>query len=130
MTSLSIFFVSLVKFSYWSKFQVNIITGPEIMTICFYKGLTRNQEIRNTLVWLLPNIQRLGWVKITKLSTNVSSRMLLNAAKCNGYSFDRVWVIKGRSTTDGGKEGIVTQLPGFRLIPAIIAQNFIPIAEL
>ena len=35
-------FVSLVKFSYWSKFHVNIITGSGIMTIFFYKGLTRN----------------------------------------------------------------------------------------
>ena len=34
-------FVSLVKFSYWSKFHVNIITGSGIMTIFFYKGLTR-----------------------------------------------------------------------------------------
>ena len=32
------YFVSLVKFSYWSKFHVNIITGSRIMTIFFYKG--------------------------------------------------------------------------------------------
>ena len=32
-------FVSLVKFSYWSKFHVNIITGSGIMAIFFYKGL-------------------------------------------------------------------------------------------
>ena len=38
-------FVSLVKFSHWSKFHVNIITGSGIMTIFFYKGLTRNPEI-------------------------------------------------------------------------------------
>ena len=31
-------FVSLVNFSYWSKFHVNIITGSGIMTIFFYKG--------------------------------------------------------------------------------------------
>ena len=31
-------FVSLVKFSYWSKFHVNIITGSGIMAIFFYKG--------------------------------------------------------------------------------------------
>ena len=31
-------FVSLVKFSYWSKFHVNIITASVIMTIFFYKG--------------------------------------------------------------------------------------------
>ena len=53
MTSTSIFFtffVSLVKFSYWSKFHVNIISGSGIMTISFYKGLTRNPEIGNTSV--------------------------------------------------------------------------------
>ena len=37
-------FVSLVKFSYWSKFHVNIITGSGVMTIFFYKGLTGNPE--------------------------------------------------------------------------------------
>ena len=30
----------LVKFSYWSKFHVNIITGSGVMTIFVYKGLT------------------------------------------------------------------------------------------
>ena len=55
-------FVSIVKFSYWSKFHVNIITGSGIMTIFFYKGLTRNSEIGNTHVWVFPNIWRLGWV--------------------------------------------------------------------
>ena len=38
-------FVSLVKFSYWSKFHVNFITGSGIMTIFFYTGLT---EIRKS----------------------------------------------------------------------------------
>ena len=42
--------VSLVKFSYWSEFHVNIITSSGIMTIFFYKGLTRNPEIGNTHV--------------------------------------------------------------------------------
>ena len=41
------FFVCLVKFSYWSMFHVNIITDTGIMIIFFYKGLTRNPEIRN-----------------------------------------------------------------------------------
>ena len=49
-------FVSLVKFSCWSKFNVNIITGSGTMSISFYKGLTRNLEIGNTPVWVLPNI--------------------------------------------------------------------------
>ena len=43
-------FVSVVKFSYWPKFYANIIVGSKIMTILFYKGLTRNPEIENTLV--------------------------------------------------------------------------------
>ena len=33
------------------------------MTIFSYKGLTRNPEIENTPVWILPNIWRLGWAR-------------------------------------------------------------------
>ena len=100
-------FVSLVKFSYWSKIHVNIITGSGIMTIFFYKGLTRNPEIGNTPVWVLPNIWRLGWVMDTKFGKNVSNRMLLNAAKFQGYSCYRFWVIKGKPT--GGEGNYPTQ---------------------
>ena len=86
MTSSSIFFwrcfVSLVKFSYWSKFHVNIITGSGVMTIFFYKGLTRNLEIGNTPVWVLPNIWRLGQVRDIKFDMNLFNEKLLNAAKC------------------------------------------------
>ena len=95
-------FVSPVKLSNSSKFHVNIITGSGIMTIFFYKGLTRNLEMGNTPVWVLPNIWRLGQVMDTQFGTNVSNRMLLNAAKCHGYSFNRFWVIKGK-LTGGGK---------------------------
>ena len=95
------YFVSLVKFSYWSKFHVNIITGSGIMTVFFYKGLTRNPEIGNTLVWVLPNIVRLGQVRDTKFGTNVFNKMLLNAEKSQGYSFYRFWVIKGKPTGVG-----------------------------
>ena len=80
-------FVFLSKFSYRSKFHVNIITGSEIITIFYYEGLTRNPGIGNTPVWVLPNIWRLGWVRDTKAGKNVSNKMLLNAAKCQGYSF-------------------------------------------
>ena len=45
--SLALFCFSC-QISYWSKFHVNIITGSRIMTIFFYKGLTRNPEIGNT----------------------------------------------------------------------------------
>ena len=96
-------FVSLVKFSYCSKFHVNIMTDSGVMTISFYKGLTRNPEIGNTPVWVLPNIWRLGRVMDTKFGTNVSNKMLLNAAKCQGYSFYCFWVIKGIPTGRGGK---------------------------
>ena len=99
-------FVSLVKFSYWSKFHVNIITGSGIMTIFFYKGLTRNPEIGNTPVWVLPNIWRLERVMHAKFGTNVSNRILLNAAKFQGYSFYRFWV-KGKPTV-GGWGGKIT----------------------
>ena len=68
------------------------------MTIFFYKWLTRNLEIRNTPVRVLPNIWTLGQVRDTKFGTNVSSKILLNAAKCQGYSFYRFWVIQGKPT--------------------------------
>ena len=111
MTSSSIFFwrffVSLVNFSYWSRFHINIITGSRIMTIFdplwqflnydpFYKGLARNPEIGITPIWVLPSIWRLGRVMDTKFGTNVSNRMLLNVANFQGYSFYRFWVIKGK----------------------------------
>ena len=107
-------FVFLVKFSYQSKFHVNIISGSGIMTIFFYKGLTRNPEIGNTLV-PFPKIWRLGWVTDTKCGTNVSNRMLLNAAKFQGYNFYRFWVIKGKPTGGGGVK-ITTPPPRLGLI--------------
>ena len=91
-------FISLVKFRYWSKFHVNIFSGSAVMTIFFYKGLTRNPEIGNTPVCILPNISRLGEVRDTKLGTHVSNKSLLNVAKSQGYSFYRFWVIKGKPT--------------------------------
>ena len=65
------FSVSLVKFSYWSKIHVNIITGSGVMTIFFYKRLTRNLEIRNTTICVSPNIWILGQLRDTKFGTNV-----------------------------------------------------------
>ena len=91
-------FVSLVKFSCWSKFHVNVITGSKIVTIFFYKGLTRNSEIGNIPVWVLPNVWRLGRAMNTKLGMNVSNRMLLDAAKLQGCNFYRFWVIKEKPT--------------------------------
>ena len=88
--------VSLVDFSYWSKFHVNIIPNSGVMIIFFYKGLTRNPEIGNTPAWVLPKIWRLEQVRDTKFGRNVSNEMLLNAAKGQGYWLYHCWVIKGK----------------------------------
>ena len=106
MTSSSRFFdvvLFLLWSSYWSKCNINIITGSGIMPIFFYKGLTRNPEIGNTLVWVLSNIWRLKKVMGTTFDKNVSNRMLLNAAKFQGYSFYCSWVIKGNQLGGGVK---------------------------
>ena len=91
-------FVSHLKSGYWSKFDVNIITGSGVMAIFFCKGLTRNTEIENTPVWALPNIWRLGRVR----HTNVINEIWLNTAKYPGYSFHYFWVIKGKPTMKQG----------------------------
>ena len=57
-------FVSLVKFSYLSKFRVSTITGSGIMKIFFYKRLTKNPEIGNTPVWVL-TLEKNCWIFIT-----------------------------------------------------------------
>ena len=99
-------FVSLVTFSYWSIFHVNITAGSGVMTIFFYQGLTRNPEIRKAHIWVLPNIWRLGRVRDTKFGTNVSNKRLQNPTICRGYSFHCFWVIKGKPT-EGGGGGII-----------------------
>ena len=47
------------------------------MTYFVCKGLTRNPEIGNTPIWVLPNIWRLGRSRDTKFGRNVSNKMLL-----------------------------------------------------
>ena len=88
--------ISLVKFSCWPKFHVNIMTG--VTKFFSYKGLTRNLEIVNTPLWVLSRILRLGQVRDTEFGPNVSNKMLLNASKCQGYGSYRFWVIKGKPT--------------------------------
>ena len=78
--------------------------------ISFYKKLTRNQEIRNTLVRVLPNIWRRGKLEKLLFGSNFSNEMLLNASKYQGYSFYRLAVIRGKPTT-GGKITILPPLP-------------------
>ena len=95
-------FVSLAKFRNWSKFYVNIATGSGVMTIQFWKGLIRDPETGNTSGWVSPNIWRLQQVRDAKFGTDVSNKMLLNAAKYQGYRFYRFWVIRGKLTGGGG----------------------------
>ena len=71
------------------------------MTIFVYKGLTRNPEIRNTPVLVLLDIWRLEQVRDTKFGMNVSDKMLLNVAKCQGECLYWFWVIKEKPT--GGR---------------------------
>ena len=82
---------SLVKFSYCSKFRVNIITEFGGMTFFFYKALTRNPEI-----W------RLRQVRNTKFGTEVSNKILLNAKKFECCSHCSFWVNKGKPAEGGG----------------------------
>ena len=78
-------FISLVKFSYWSKFHDNIITfirdWPEIWKL----------EISLSEFCIIS----VDWGK------DVPNEFLLNAAKYQGYSLYHFWVIKGKLT--GGK---------------------------
>ena len=79
------------------------------MPIFVYKGLTRNPEIENNPVWVLPNMCRLGRIRDIKLGTNVSNKMLMNAVK----------YLSGllREKKLGREVGVLlpTPLPSFRL---------------
>ena len=59
----------------------------ELQYFLFIRDLRRNQEIKNTPIWVLSNIWRLGQVGDTKISMNVSNNNSLNAAK---YQVDSV----------------------------------------
>ena len=53
----------------------------------FYMGLTSNLEISNTPSKFCPISGDWGGVRDTKFGANVSNEKLLNAAKCQSYSF-------------------------------------------
>ena len=72
------------------------------MTIFFYKRSTKNLKIGNTAIWVFSDIWRLRRVMYTKIDTNIFNEMLLNDAKCQGYSFYRFWVIMGKPTWQKG----------------------------
>ena len=70
-------FVSFVKFSYWFKFHVNIITGSGAMTIFFYKGLSKNLEIRNNRQ-ISADWGKLGVPNLSRMSQRKCYWMLQN----------------------------------------------------
>ena len=72
----------IIKFFHVAVFFLSsLITSPSFMSTLWlvlelwqffiYKGLTRNLEIWNTHVWVLPNIWRLDQVSDTKFGKNV-----------------------------------------------------------
>ena len=92
------------------------------MIVLFYKGLTRNLEMRNTPVRGLPNIWRLGQVRDTKFGTNVSNKMLLNAAKARVTAFTISELLREKQQVGGawgvgrageGGEGEITPHPDY-----------------
>ena len=58
-------------------------------------------------VWVLAKIWRLGLVRNAKYGRNVSNEKLLNATKCQNYSFYRFWVLNGKPTRERGGGGWV-----------------------
>ena len=86
-------------------FLSSLVTGPSFTSISSlvlelwkFSFIRDWPEIRNNPVWVLLNIWRLGRVMDTKFGTNISNRMLLNAAKFECYSFYCFWVIKRKPT--------------------------------
>ena len=79
------------------------------MIIFVCEGLTRNREIRKTPVWILPNIWRLEAVRDTTFGKDVSNDILLNAAKCNGYSLYYIWILVRENQQGVGSK--ITPLP-------------------
>ena len=75
----------------------------ELRQLLFVDDLTRTPEIGNSSVWVLHNVWRLWWVRDTKFGANISNKNLINAAKCQVYSFCRFWLIEEKPI-EGGKK--------------------------
>ena len=61
--------------------------SPLVLELWQFSSIRDWPGIRKYPRLSLPNIWRLGRVRDTKFGPNVSNKMLLNAAKCQGYSF-------------------------------------------
>ena len=97
-----------------------LVTGPSFMSVSslvlelwHFSVIRVDQKSRNrnAPVWTLPNIWRMRRVRDTIFGTNVCNKMLLNAAKCQVYSFYRFWVIKRKPTRGGEGAVIPSPLP-------------------
>ena len=103
MTPLSFFsccFVSLVKFSYWSKFRLNITLVLEFWQFTFiwdWPEIQKSEIPPSEFCPISRDWDELGIPNLAKISL-IMSRMLLNVAKYQGYSSYRFWVIKGNPT--------------------------------
>ena len=97
----------------------SLVTGPSFMSVSllvlelwqflFWRDWPEIRKSKMFLyVWVLPNIWTLERVRKTKFGTNVSSKMLLNGAKYQGYSLYHFWVIKRKPT--GGRGEITPSL--------------------
>ena len=77
----------------------SLVTGPSFVSIHHWFWSYDSKRLTwNTPVWVLSNIWRLGRVRDTTFRKNVSNEILLNAAKCQCYSFYDFWVIMGKPT--------------------------------
>ena len=91
----------------------SLATGPSFMSISSqilelwqFSHITDWPEIRK-LVTPPSEFCPMSWdcseLGITKFGANVSNKMWLTAAKCQGYRFYCFWVIQGKTTGGGGK---------------------------
>ena len=78
--------IYLANFSYWSKFDANILTAFGAITIFVSKGFDQKSRNGKDPVGVLSNIQKLWQVNITNFGMLFSHEKLLNAAKCQVYS--------------------------------------------
>ena len=70
------------------------------MIIFVYKGFTRNPEIGNIPVWILPNINIWRHVRNNKFGINLFNEKLLSAANYKDYIVQRFRINKGKPTGD------------------------------
>ena len=104
MTSSSIFFDVIlfdlpILVTVPSFMSISSLVLELTMPISFYKRLTRNLEIGNTPVWVLPTIWRMGPVTNIKFGTNVSNKMaslikcywMLQSARVKTFTVSELW---------------------------------------